>query len=344
MRRLIVFIAVPLLMLGSLQATQGALLISEVACGTTGDDWVELRLTDETGTELNIAPLFVTMYYGANEALSTQPVTLYSHDRPETPYDDRYAVVHLTRPALADETDLTGDTNHNGSIDVYCANYAASLWNSDGVAAIDTDDDPANGGVLDFVAYSNRDGSVNSTIESYVNDAQHSQEWEGYSGENIQECMIDIGAEGLPPHKSIARAGLVDTNTMEDFRITNFQTPGRENVLGEGPAGKGRLFSIKKRTITIVPGHPVLGAGDIQVAVVETCNMRFRLFNPLGFIVHESPLYRDLCPGNLTLTWDCKFNGKRACSGLYLGLVEATCTSRKRTQEEHIYIILSRYK
>src|SRR4030042_2028015 len=107
---------------------EAALQINELATNTS-DDWIELALVSPVKVSKDISKLYVTMYYGNNEPLGTDPVTIYSYDRPETPYDDRYVVVHCARPDTPDETDLTGDTNGNGYIDVYCNNYFASLWN-----------------------------------------------------------------------------------------------------------------------------------------------------------------------------------------------------------------------
>ena len=47
----------------------------------------------------------------------------------------------MTEPIKSDETDITGDTNQNGYIDVYCNNYYNSLWNSDCAVAIDDNED-----------------------------------------------------------------------------------------------------------------------------------------------------------------------------------------------------------
>ncbi len=321
-----------------------ALLINEVACETSGDDWVEVALIGDDISEYDISPLYVTMYYGVNERLAADPVTLYNRDRPETPYDDRFAVVHLTQPVSADETDLTGDTNGNGRIDVYCNNYSGSLWNSDCVVAIDSDDDPSNGGMIDFMAYSNRDGSVNETIASYVAKAQSCGQWEPYTGENIQLCMADTGASGIASYMSISRKNSADSNSMADFGVTSFQTPGRANVFPDGQTRSRKLFSVKKKKITIIPSHPVLGSGDIDLTVYECCNIRFRIFTTVGLMIYESPLYRNVFPGLFTLRWDLRGLGRDACTGMYLGLVEATSPSLKRSDTEHLYIILSRYR
>ena len=119
-------------------AAAGELLISEIAPATAGGDWVELFFRGACSERLDISRLYVTMYYGENENLSADPVSLSGCDRPDTPWDDRYAVAHPAAPGIPDETDLTGDTNGNGVLDIYCSNYSGSLWNSDCVVAIDS--------------------------------------------------------------------------------------------------------------------------------------------------------------------------------------------------------------
>ncbi len=315
----------------------GTLLINEITCNVPGSDWVELFYRDEEETFIDIAPLFVTMYYGTNERLGTEPITLWSIDRPETPYDDRFAVVHLTRPGMADETDASGDTNGNGVIDVYCNNSTSSLWNTDGVVAIDTDDEPANGGIIDFIAYSNRDGTLNSTIGSYTGNAILAGQWRSAAGDEGQACMVDIGPGGLAAHQSIARRANNDSNGMEDFFVTTVQTPGRENVFSGDFAGGRRLFrALKTTSVMRIGAEP---RPCIDVFVYEPCNLRFRVFSSLGRLVYESPLYRDIFPGPFSIPWDGRGLGRRASTCLHVGLIEATAPSVKRTDSERIFII-----
>jgi len=321
----------------------GQLLITEVACGTKGDDWAEVFFQGAPGERIDIARLYVTMYYGANEPLSDSPITLHGADRPETPYDDRYAVIHLNGRGRADETDLTGDTDRNGAIDVYCENHADSLWNTDCVVAIDTDDDPANGGIVDFVAYSNRDGSVNATMAGYVAQAQIHAQWAACSEENLQQCMADVGADGLAAHQSLARVPGADTNSAADFRITPYQTPGRDNVFDTGKK-PGGIFEVEKGTITIIPTHPTLGTGKIAIMVHEPCALRLRVFNAIGMLVHESPLYRDVNPGPFSFTWDLTGRGRPVCTGLYFGHIEGSHYASRRSVSRTVYIVVSRYR
>ncbi len=320
------------------------LVINEIACATAGDDWVELFLRNENKEKLDISNLCVTMYYGDNERLSNESITIYSYNRPETPYDDRFVIVHLKTATLDDETDKTGDTNNNGYIDIYCNNYTNSLWNTDCVVAIDADDDPSNGGIIDFAAYSNRDGSVNDTIGSYVTHAQNFNEWAAYSGGNIQECMIDIGEKGLLSYMSISRKNASDSNTQNDFNITKYMTPGKMNIFSNSFISKKNIFRVAKKKVTIIPSHPTLGNGNIDIFIYETCNIRLRIFSSIGMLIHESPLYTNVYPGNFTLNWNLRGRGRKARTGLYIGYIEATSSALKKSEVKTIHIILSHYR
>jgi hypothetical protein len=285
----------------------------------------------------------VTMYYGTNEPLGTDPITIYAHDRPETPYDDRYVVVYLSRPDIPDETDLTGDTNGNGHIDVYCNNYFASLWNTEGVVAIDSDDDPANGGIIDFVYYSCRDGKPNDTMASYVAAAQANGEWQACPGENIQQCAVPIGTGGLAAHMSVCRKKRTDSNSAADFTVTSIMTPGRPNI--PAPLFMGnRLFKTLRKKITIIPGHGLFGSGTVPVFVFTPCALRLRVFTITGIVIHESPQFLSVRPGLCNLFWNPLLQRRTPVTGLYLCKIEAVSTVRQSFQEEIIYIILSRYQ
>jgi hypothetical protein len=330
-----------LLLLLETRLTAG-LMINEFVTSTTSD-WVELRLTGSSGEKLDISKLYVTMYYGKNESLSTDPVTIYSYDRPETPYDDRFIVVHLTDPLKPDETDLTGDTNGNGYIDIYCNNYYASLWNTEGVIAIDTDDDPANGGIIDFVYYSNRDGSPNETVTSHVTAAQGHGQWQAGTEQGGQKNAVYIGADGLMSHMSVSRKSPADTNGPADFTVTNYQSPGKENMTIPLFMGR-RLFKPLRKNITIIPGHQSFGSGAIPLFIFIPCCLKLRVFSATGILIHESPLFVSVNPGFFNIYWNPVLQHSRAATGLYLCKIEAVNPSLRLTGEEIIFIIVSRYQ
>jgi len=336
------FLYAIILLFSMMFSASGALLINEAAPATSGTDWVELFLSEGGARQMDISNLFVTMYYGTNEPLSCEPVTIYSWNRPETPWDDRFVVVHLTEPLTPDETDRTGDTNGNGRIDLYCNNYTSSLWNSDCVVAIDSDDDPENGGIIDFLAFSNRDGSPNSTMVSYMNDAAAAGEWSLIPGTAPQESMVDIGTAGLSEFMSIARKGGGDSNGLADFAVTSFQTPGGENRFSGDLTQCGRVFSADRRRITVIPGHPSLGSAAVPLTIYHSCSVRLRIFTPVGMLIYQSPLYSEVHPGLFSLPWNLRGNHRAARSGLYIGLIEATSREIRTTQEEKIFIIVSR--
>jgi hypothetical protein len=179
---------------------------------------------------------------------------------------------------------------------------------------------------------------------AYLQYAQSLNQWETYSGENPQLCMIDIGINGLQPHQSIARRDGPDTGRREDFAVTSFQTPGRPNIFSAGPGGGGSLFTLARNRITVLPGHPLLGECRIALTLREVCSLRRRVFTPTGIMVHESPLLRDTPPGPVTLAWDLRGRGRSAGTGLYILLVEATSRALRHSQRETAYLIVSRYR
>ena len=312
------------------------LLINEAACGTSSD-WVELRFDSETADCMDISGLYVTMYYGTNEPLASQPVTIWASDRPGTPYDDRFVVVHLAEPGVPDETDATGDTNRNGYIDLYCDNYYAGLWNSDGVVSIDTDDDPANGGILDFVAYSDMDGTPNSTIMAYVMSAAGAGEWTA-PGDDPQENCVDIGRNGLEEWMSISRKSGPDTNTGADFVVTGYQTPGRENITRTQKA-PGRLFRLLRKKLLVKAC--CRSPQGVPVFVYEPCSIRFRIFSAAGLLVYESPMFPAVQPGYFTIPFEWRRLRMCVRTGLYPGLVEGASSRLHRADSDIVYIIMA---
>lgn len=316
------------------RASFAGLLINEIACNTSGDDWVELFYYDTVKDKIDISNLYVTMYYGSAENISADPVHIYSYDRPETPYDDRFIVVHLTS-LKPDETDLTGDTNQNGYIDVYRNNYSANLWSTDCVVAIDTDDDPANCGIIDFAAYSNYDTTPDDSIKSYTEYAQNCAQWPTVSGTNIQECMVNIGSS-LESYSTISRKNYADTNSQSDFAVTKFATPGKENITDDS-AKSNKLFRPLKTKISYLPdsGRNL----EVELFIYEQCDIKLRIFSDIGMLIYESQLFSQVIPGNFKIQCASNAFKKKMCTGLHIANIEATNNSLKKSNVENIYII-----
>jgi len=313
------------------------LVISEVAPSTSGDDWVEIFFDDPGRKSMDISKLYVTMYYGTNEPLSKDPVTIYSYDRPETPYDDRYVVVHLTAPNTLDETDYTGDTNRNGRIDLYCNNYSGSLWNAECVVSIDTNDDPTDG-MIDFVAWSHNDGSPSGTILGYLESAIRAGKWQGAIPAN-QSMMIPVPKNGIESYQSISRKGIHGTSSASDFAVTSFPTPGRPNLFSSQSTA-AKIFSVEKSKITVIPGHYEHKA-ESELMVGAQCDLRMRVFSDIGQLVYDTGRLRDIAPGRFILEWK---NSDRAKSGLYIAQIEGSIPSERRNHVKKIFFIVTRYK
>ncbi len=308
-------------------------LINEISAGGSSD-WVEITLTPDTES-FDISQYFVTMYYGTNERISASPVTLRNRDLAETPYDDRFAVVHFSPIPAEDETDLTGDTNRNGILDVYCVNYG--LWNTDCTVSIDSDDQPENGGILDFAAFSNRDGSMNSTIGGYINASASAGQWETCGSSNLQDCTVNIGITGLSSYSTISRVKGADTNSSADFIITPYSTPGRENIINPDTR-KRKLFRTESKELTHRLGN---GTVHIPLFIYEKCSLKLRVFNSTGFIIYSSELREDLNPGTYKFSIpENQLRGK-ILTGLYPVKIEASGKS-STSENATLFLVIVR--
>jgi len=319
---------------------QAGLMINE-AVTETASDWVEIIFTGEPGECMDVSPFFVTMYYGTNERLSTDPVSICTDDRPDTGYDDRFVVVHLSEPSIPDETDLTGDTDKNGRLDVYCNNYYGSLWNSDGVVAIDSDDDPSNGGIVDFLVYSNRDSSPNDSIGQYVAAARASGQWESCAGMPYPDCAVFIGGSGLDARKSISRISSADTNSEKDFAITPFVTPGKANIISAGKKC-GNIFKTLRKKVPVTRKLIGLKKCSVPVFIYKACSLRFRVFSLSGVCLHRSGLEREVSPGNYLIELNGVFKKNDCPAGLYLCSIDASALKGGATHTETVYLVVDK--
>ena len=320
----------------TLSPLRGGVFLNEISAGGS-TDWIELKLSPGTDS-MDISSLFVTMYYGTNEALASSPVTLHCEDRPETPWDDRFAVIYFTAAQLNDETDAAGDLNNNRVRDIYCANYG--LWNTDCCVSIDTDDDPANNGIIDFIAFSNRDGSINSTIASYINSAISYGMWSDCASTNLQDCCSYAGAEGMDSWSTLSRRDSTDTESMNDFMLTPYATPGRENITATPGDHSNIIKPLKKRIVHRYGSS----AGTIQLAlfIYRKSSLRVRIFNSAGMNIYSGPLIVDAAPGFFTASiGDSDLKGT-ILTGLYPVSIEAVDCANGRAESIRMILIVVR--
>lgn len=320
----------------ALSPLRGDIFLNEISAGG-GTDWIELKLTPDTDS-MDISGLFVTMYYGTNRRIADSPVTLYSRDIPETPWDDRFAVIYFTSVQSGDETDEAGDLNNNGIREIYCDNYG--LWNTDCSVSIDTDDDPANNGILDFAAFSNRDGSINTTVASYISSAIKYGMWHDSVSSNLQDCCSYIGPDGMNSWSTLSRNDAADTNSMDDFVLTPYATPGKENIINTPGVRSGILRPLKKR-ILYKPG-PASADIELPLFIYTSASLRIRIFNSAGMSIYTGPLLTDVVPGYYTALIRHSDLKGRILTGLYPVSIEAVGSSNGRTESCAVTIIVVR--
>ncbi len=304
------------------------IIISEVYYSSSGNDWVEIKCISSGSDGIDISSFYATMYYGTNERLSADQITLYSFDKPDTPYDDRFAVIYLTS-SKPDETDFTGDANKNGILEIHCNNYSSSLWNSEAVIALDTNDDP-NDGMIDFLFYSNQDSSINSNVEDYVTSAVATSEWK-ISGNNIQLSSVKINDS--QNNISIIRNSYSDTNSSNDFKISAQLTPGKENIFKNPSRIDKKLFNIplKKNIFSAKQNQIFLNINTNTSVIIEG-----RLFTSDGFMISKSEKYSLPISGNYNIELKLK---KHTVPGLYVALLEAN--SEFKVQKEKFVLVIA---
>ena len=314
---------------------QAGILINEISAGGA-DKWVEVTVTPDIES-IDISGYYVTMYYGSAEKIASKPVTLYGKNRSGTPWDDRFAVIHFTPTPMVSETDDVGDLNKNGIRDIYCNNYR--LWNTDCVVAIDTVNDYTKKSMIDFVAYSDRDGSINSYIANCMNAAAAVGQWNACASTNLQDCAVDTGPKGLNSYSTISRINLTDTNTLNDFVVTPYATPGRENIIN-ADKGKKKLFRTESKKLTHIHGS---GTIQIPLFLFEPCSIKVRIFNSTGSTVYYSDIQKNLDPGYFKFNInDNELKGK-ILTGLYPVKIEAA-GKNSSSETDTVFLVIVRRK
>ncbi|MBP8081712.1 MAG: hypothetical protein KAZ87_00785 [Spirochaetes bacterium] len=317
------------LILTAQASPSSALLISEISPAGSPCDWVEVFFYSDVLEKRDISKLYLTVYYGSEEKISIDPVTICSRDLSETPYDDRYVVVRFFEGI--DETDFTGDANKNGVIDVYVK--GTSPWNTDSVIALDDNSDSSDG-AIDFAAYSIYDDSLNNSVLSYLVSAVSKGIWCAPQG--AEKSLIDIGEKGLSSNQSIIRSGK-DTNSKNDFTVSNTPTPGHDNIYSEKEA---ESFSISLKDKYLI--EEFSGRDFIQLKISAQCSLRFKIFSASGMQKYESQLYGDVQPGEFRIRLEHSVI-KRLRSGIYIVCFTGVAKNGK-VKNKKTLIVVNRYK
>lgn len=209
------------------------ILINEVAFGETGGtDWVELYcVDDDSGAGVDIQGYCLTDLDGTDLTLTTKPVTMYATDREITSYDDRYVVVHWENNA-DDETDITGDTNGNGYLDLYIPTTGVDFTATDDQCALDTDTDYSNGGILDAVCWSNNDDTFSEASD--INNYLATTQWPSAGNTAVEfNAVCWTNSDEVDAGESIGRdSSSTDTNNKDDWHHFITGTPGEANPSG----------------------------------------------------------------------------------------------------------------
>lgn len=319
----------------AIPAASAQLLINEFTTRTS-DDWIELMLVGGESESMDISGLIVAVNYSKSsknkkaEKLSEEPITLCTKNLPDTPYDDRFAVVHVESEGTT-ETDELGDVNGNGIRDIY--RHSTSPYNTNGtISIIDTDTNV----IIDFAAYSNRNGK-DSTIKNHIENAVKAGQWKIGTPDNIQMSCIDIGSDGLSAYMSVCRKG-TDTNTAEDFVVSKFQTPGAENLI-DSPVSESSIFRVNEKKVFCK--KTAVDKVQASLFVSQICSMRIRVFTATGRLLYESSLYKDVFPGHFKMSWGGS-SFRNAPGGMYIGIVEATGGEIRGTVSRRVFFILGR--
>lgn len=337
MNKISSFIFLLIFLLSPLYLKAG-LVINEISTKSS-PNWVELKLTGNTPS-IDISPFMVTMYYGKSEKIADSPVTLKNYNDPATPFDDRFAVIHFTSADFPDETDEAGDINSNGVRDLYCDNYG--LWNTDCVVAVDTDKNPGNGGVIDFVALSNRDGSIHTSIAGYIEKAIEQGDWISLNSENLQNCAVDIGPSGLNSYSTVSRKSGEDTNSFQDFAVTPFATPGRDNIIDPDKGKKKIIKSVSKKITHIYRNNP--SQIKIPFFIFEQSSIKVRIFSSTGVPIYSSALIKETNPGGFIFAVNDRDLKGKTLTGIYPVKVEAVAKSNKGSETLTVLLIIVRQK
>jgi len=235
------------------ERTSFEVLINELSPLDSNHDWAELYVQSGTGS---IANFILTDLDGTDSELASEAVTVAADD---------FIVVHWV--SGVDETDLVGDLNENGYIDLYLSD--TSLSGTDDQLVLKNGDE-----ILDAVIWSNYDGSIANSELQDNQDLLAGGDWIGNFGPNDQSGAVTLGELD----QSLARLDTSDTDTKDDWMILEIATPGEPNVSYDPPAKP----SLEAQEI---------GTGSILLAWEEVALLEYyELYESLVESEYDDPL------------------------------------------------------
>jgi len=187
--------------------------ITEVAFAAS-TDWAELYNYGET--PVDISNFMLTDLDGTDSKLATSPVTLAP---------GKYAVVYWDEAGV-DETDATGDLNHNGVIDLYVPDTGLSAT-TDELALMSA---PAGGRFIDAVCWSDGVGDFTGGENNDVKLLADNGQWL-VAGDTVTKSDCWTNSSQVTAERSIGRVSplSVDTNGKNDWHLFNGPSPGKDN-------------------------------------------------------------------------------------------------------------------
>ena len=167
--------------------------------------------------------------------------------------------------------------------------------------------------------------------------ASDAGEWINCSSGNPQDCMINTGENGMNSYSTLSRER-GDTNSPEDFILTPYSTPGRENIINPPDSGNSTAEPLTKKII-YKPGISP-GIIPIRIMVHKKSSARVRIFNTAGTGIYSSKLIKEINPGYFTLEVKASEIKGKKLTGLYP--VKLEVYSEGRTERSTLYLIIIR--
>ena len=134
---------------------------------------------------------------------------------------------------------------------------------------------------------------------------------------------------------TIVRKNNLDTNSLSDFKITAYPTPGKNNLLHKNSSCYKELFKIRKKKLIFSKNQKFI---TIPLMINKSCSISIKVFNSNGHFLNKSKKYNFNYPGKYSVK--LKLNNKIR-PGINICLTEAHSEAYKKNQSEKFIIIIA---